>query len=130
MTVEIGTAIRYIELPGAGALDETKQFYRTAFGWTWTDYGPTYAAYEDGTITVGLSLEASPGPAHEPGAESAIGPLVLFETGDLQATEDAVGAAGGQIVSGPYAYPGGQRFHFRDPAGNILGVYQSEPAGS
>ncbi len=28
------------------------------------------------------------------------------------------------MVEGPFDYPGGRRFHFRDPSGNVLGVFQ------
>lgn len=31
--------------------------------------------------------------------------------------------AGGRIVKGPYAFPGGRRFHFTDPSGNELAVW-------
>ena len=30
--------------------------------------------------------------------------------------------AGGTVVTPPYDFPGGRRFHFRDPAGNVLSV--------
>ena len=36
----------------------------------------------------------------------------------------AVEAAGGSVVEKPYDYPGGRRFIFGDPDGNVLGVYQ------
>lgn len=39
--------IDYVELPG-GDLVATKSFYQSAFGWTFTDYGPSYAAFEEG----------------------------------------------------------------------------------
>ena len=39
--------IDYIELPG-GDLPVTKAFYADAFGWSFTDYGPSYAAFERG----------------------------------------------------------------------------------
>ncbi len=29
--------------------------------------------------------------------------------------------AGGQVVNGPYEFPGGRRFHFTDPSGTELG---------
>ena len=51
--------------------------------------------------------------------------LGLLQTADLAATEADVRAAGGNIISPPYGYPGGRRFHFVDPSGNVLGVYQS-----
>jgi predicted enzyme related to lactoylglutathione lyase len=41
-----------------------------------------------------------------------------------------VKAAGGEIVVPIFAFPGGRRFHFRDPAGNGLGVFVNEPQSS
>lgn len=119
--------INYVELP-APDLPGTKAFYTAAFGWEFVDYGPVYAGYQGLHVELGLNSLAVAGPAHAAGSENAVGPLVLFSTTDLAATERAVTSAGGTIVSPPYDYPGGRRFHFRDPAGNILGVYQS--AGS
>ncbi len=49
------------------------------------------------------------------------GPLVLLYSDDLDATVEKVRAAGGEIVNGPYDFPGGRRFHFTDPSGNELG---------
>jgi hypothetical protein len=37
--------------------------------------------------------------------------------------EAKVRAAGGAIVREIQAFPGGRRFHFRDPAGNQLAVW-------
>lgn len=118
------TTLNYLELPAA-ELDATKRFYSAAFGWELVDYGPTYAGTTNTAVEVGLNALAAPAPEHGPGEENGIGPLMLFGTDDLAAAERAVTDAGGSIVSAPYAYPGGQRFHFRDPSGNILGVYQS-----
>ena len=39
--------VDYVELPG-GELPATKAFYASAFGWAFTDYGPTYAAFNEG----------------------------------------------------------------------------------
>ena len=39
--------IDYVELPG-GELIPTTRFYEAAFGWTFTDYGPEYAAFDEG----------------------------------------------------------------------------------
>ncbi len=39
----------YLEMPAAnGSLDTTKSFYARAFGWSFTDYGPTYSAFAEG----------------------------------------------------------------------------------
>ena len=50
---------------------------------------------------------------------------MLLYSDDLDATVEAVRAAGGVVVEGPYEFPGGRRFHFTDPAGNELGVWAS-----
>lgn len=103
--------IDYIELPG-GALATTKAFYTTAFGWGFTDYGPSYAAFADAGIDGGLDGTA---------ARSA--PLVILKADDLEAAQARVEAAGGTITEAIFDFPGGRRFHFRDPAGNELGVW-------
>ena len=51
------------------------------------------------------------------------GPLVLLYSADLDRTLTAVTSTGGRVVQGPYAFPGGRRFHFLDPSGNELGVW-------
>ncbi len=118
------TAIDYIELP-ATDVQLTKSFYTSVFGWEWIDYGPTYASSTSTGIEIALNGQATVGPPHAPRSENAIGPFVLFQTDDLAAVEAAVRSAGGDIASPPYTYPGGSRFHFTDPSGNILGVYQA-----
>jgi uncharacterized protein len=47
-----------------------------------------------------------------------------FDYVDLDATYAAVRAAGGTIDEEPFEFPGGRRFHFSDPAGNTLAVWQ------
>ena len=37
----------YLELPG-GDLPASKAFYGAAFGWKFLDYGPEYAAFDEG----------------------------------------------------------------------------------
>ena len=107
----------YVEL-GAPDLPAAKAFYGAAFGWTFTDYGDAYAGVQapDGDGEVG-GLNAG-GPAGPGGA------LVLIRSDDVEASVAAVTAAGGEIVEQPYDYPGGRRFSFRDPSGNVLGVYR------
>ncbi|MGY1792681.1 VOC family protein [Geodermatophilus sp. SYSU D00525] len=110
-------AIDYVEL-AVTDLDRARRFYADAFGWGFTDYGPGYAGIQDAgdpTAEVGglrLDDEVRPG-----------GPLVLLYSADLDASVDAVTSAGGRVVDGPYAFPGGRRFHFTDPSGNQLGVW-------
>lgn len=102
----------YLELPG-GALPQTKAFYGETFGWTFTDYGPTYAAFEQG-LDGGFDADAG---------EATPQPLPVLYAQDLEAMQARVEAAGGVVVRPIYAFPGGRRFHFRDPAGSELAVW-------
>ncbi|MDP3659988.1 VOC family protein [Phenylobacterium sp.] len=101
----------YLEMPG-GEVPATKQFYGAAFGWTFTDYGPEYAAFEQG-LDGGFDASAPSGQA----------PLPVLYASDLEAMAAKVEAAGGTIIRAIFAFPGGRRFHFRDPAGNELAVW-------
>ncbi|MGY1730996.1 VOC family protein [Geodermatophilus sp. SYSU D01045] len=110
-------AIDYVEL-AVTDLDRARRFYADAFGWGFTDYGPGYAGIQDpgdpAAEVGGLRLDDEVRPG---------GPLVLLYSADLDASVDAVTSAGGRVVDGPYAFPGGRRFHFTDPSGNQLGVW-------
>ena len=109
--------IDYVEL-GVRDLAAAKAFYRDAFGWAFTDYGPTYAGIQGpGDREVG-GLEQRGG-----GAPGAGGPLVILYSEDLEASLAAVEAAGGTVSTPPFGFPGGRRFHFRDPSGNELPVW-------
>ena len=110
--------IDYVEL-NVSDLPATRAFYEQAFGWEFNDYGPTYAGIRSasgGDEIGGLNAEGEPQPG---------GPFVLLWSDDLDASAEAIRSAGGEVTEGPYEYPGGRRFHFRDPSGNVLGVYQA-----
>ena len=51
------------------------------------------------------------------------GPLVILYSKDLETTLRRVREAGGEITEEPFEFPGGHRFHFRDPSGNELAVW-------
>lgn len=89
-----------------------KAFYGQAFGWKFVDYGDAYASFEDGGLDGGFQ-------SHQQGAK----PLVVLFATDLEAMQAAVEAAGGEIVVPIFDFPGGRRFHFRDPGGNELAVW-------
>ena len=57
------------------------------------------------------------------GGKALTAPLVILYAHDLEAMEAKVRAAGGEIVAPIFSFPGGRRFHFRDPSGNVLGVW-------
>ena len=105
--------IDYIELP-ARDLDAVRTFYGTVFGWPFEDYGPDYTAFFDGRLAGGF---------FRADAAATSGALVVLYATDLEATEQRVRDAGGTITEAIFSFPGGRRFHFADPVGNVLAVW-------
>ena len=54
-------------------------------------------------------------------------PLPVVRVDDLEAAFDAVTKAGGVIAKPIFSFPGGRRFHFIDPSGSELAVWQTAP---
>jgi len=119
-THRIHHSIDYIELPVTD-LAAAQDFYAAAFGWEFTSYGPEYAGVR--TPAESGHDEAGGLRLAEAGDVARGGPFVLLYSEDLDATLAAVVAAAGEVVNGPYEFPGGRRFHFLDPSGNELGVW-------
>ena len=109
-----GPRIDYVELPSATAHELTRAFYAKAFGWAFTDYGPDYAATTTGDVDIGLNGQPQ---------EALSAPLPVVRVDDLEAAFDAVTKAGGVIAKPIFAFPGGRRFHFIDPAGSEIAVW-------
>jgi uncharacterized protein len=109
--------IDYIEIQSP-ALPDSKAFFAKAFGWSFTDYGPHYASFTGAGIDGGFDG----GFEHDETARPR-SVLIVLKADDLAAAERAVLAAGGEIVKPTYAFPGGRRFHFREPGGNELAVW-------
>lgn len=107
--------ICFVELP-ASDLSSTRSFYSDAFGLAFTDYGPSYSCTVTGDVDIGLQADAS---------EASSAPLAVIAVDDLEAALDAVSKAGGVITKPIFAFPGGRRFHFRDPGGNELAALQA-----
>ncbi len=112
------TKINYIELPIID-LAASKAFYSAAFGWTYIDYGPTYASFQGAGIDGGLDADSD----RKPGKNGA---LVILHSDDLVAAQSAIETAGGKITIAIFAFPGGRRFHFSDPSGNELAVWSTD----
>lgn len=110
--------MNYLELPTRD-LGGAKAFYASAFAWDFTDFGPTYAATVSGDTDVGFQGDL---------AQQTAAPLPVIEIADLEATLAAVESAGGTITVPIFAFPGGRRFHFRDPDGHELAAMQPDGA--
>lgn len=108
--------ISFVELP-ASDLASARAFYTDAFGLAFTDFGPTYSCTLTGDVDLGLQADAS---------EATAAPLAVIAVDDLAAAFEAVGKAGGVITKPIFAFPGGRRFHFRDPSGNELAAFKTD----
>lgn len=111
----IDRTINYIEFPlldGAA----TRRFYETVFGWTFQEWGPNYLSFSGAGIEGGFNGEDKT-QVTKPGV------LVVLYSSDLAAILTAVTAAGAEIVRKAYDFPGGRRFHFKDPNGIELAIW-------
>ena len=108
--------INYVEFPSSDIV-KTKRFFETAFGWSFVDYGPDYAAFTDQGLDGGF-FKAELTATSEKGSA-----LIVFFSADLGSTQAKVEAAGGQIAKPIFSFPGGRRFHFIEPGGNEFAVW-------
>ena len=115
MATDRDRKIDYIEFI-SNDIEATKRFYSGVFGWSFVDYGPGYTSFSDGRLTGGF---------HK-GEAAGSGPLVVIFVDDLKVTEQRVREAGGVISKEKFSFPGGSRFHFRDPSGNELAAWHEE----
>jgi|SRR3569623_1648765 len=106
--------IDYVEFPSKSIedLQKTRDFFTGVFGWKYAMYGDDYADTADSGTANGINAE-NPAPA--------ILPIVYVS--DLEQTYEKVKSAGAQIVREIFSFPGGRRFHFREPSGNEVAVW-------
>ena len=107
----------FIELPTRD-LAVSQVFFEQVFGMKMSGFGPTYACTLTGDVDIGLQADQ---------AEATKAPLPVIDVKDLEATLAAVTAAGAPITKPIFSFPGGRRFHFRDPGGNELAAMQADP---
>jgi predicted enzyme related to lactoylglutathione lyase len=114
-----GYVLDYLELPSADA-GKSRDFFGKAFGWSFVDYGGSYAEIRGAGLTFGVNADAK---------DHSVAPIAVIRTSDLERAEKDVVAAGGTITRKPYDFPGGRRFFFREPGGAELAVYVTKEAG-
>ena len=109
--------ICYIEIPAVD-IDRSSKFYKRVFGWNIRKRGDGSTAFDDttgevsGTWVLGRPAGAKPG-------------LLFYVMVDsVGATLDAVVNNGGEIVQPIGADAPEITARFRDPAGNVIGLYQ------
>ena len=112
--------ICYLEMP-ATDIARSAEFYRKVFGWSIRQRGDGTTAFDDGVGQVSGTWVRGRPPALEPGL------LVYIMVDNVAATLDTIVANDGQVVQPIGADAPEITARFRDPAGNIIGLYQ-EPA--
>ncbi|WEK04675.1 MAG: VOC family protein [Candidatus Devosia phytovorans] len=106
--------IDYIEFPSTNRV-QSSAFFQAAFGWGVVSYGPDYDALTDAGIDGGI----------DQAPEKVAATMAIIRTTDLDDAERRVITAGGSITRPQFDFPGGRRFHFREPGGNEMAVYIS-----
>jgi uncharacterized protein len=114
-----GAGISYLRIP-ANDPQQTAAFYETVFGWI-VDRNRPDPSFEDGTgHVIGHFMADLP-----VAGEAGVRPYIYVER--IDDTLEKVSAQGGAVVTAPY--PEGDLWvaTFRDPAGNVVGVWQRGP---
>ena len=112
--------ICYLEIP-ATDIARSSDFYKQVFGWNVRKRGDGATAFDDTTGEVSGSWVLGRPPAAKPG-------LLFYVMVDSVAdTLKAVVAHGGEIVQPIGADAPEITARFRDPGGNVIGLYQ-QPA--
>lgn len=109
--------ICYIEIP-ATDIARSADFYRRAFGWRIRQRSDGHTAFDDAVGEVSGSWVLGRPPSSAPGL------LVYIMVDSVAATLDAITANGGDIVQPIGADAPEITARFRDPAGNVIGLFQ------
>ena len=121
----------HFELP-ASDLARAQKFYQACFGWElMTPPGGTYVfattspmdpgtmrPKEGGNINGGMLARQAP----------VMAPTIVIRTGDIERSLEAVKRSGGVPVGSKRDVGPGWSAYFRDPEGNVIGLFQDKPA--
>jgi len=108
----------YLEIPAAD-LDASAGFYQRVFGWSLRGHADTGRPAFDTPGGVSGQFVLNRPPSRDAGVVT----YVMVE--DMDITIEAVVANGGEVVQPPFDTGGGApAATFRDPFGNLFGLYQ------
>jgi len=110
--------ICYIEFP-ATDIARSADFYQRIFGWRIRQRGDGSTAFDDATGEVSGTWKLGRRPASEPGL------MIYIMVDSVAATVDTIVASGGEIVQPLGADAPEITARFRDPGGNVIGLYQN-----
>jgi predicted enzyme related to lactoylglutathione lyase len=109
--------ICYLEIPAID-IPRSVGFYEAVFGWSIRRRGDGSTAFDDGVGEVSGTWVTGRPPSTAPGV------LIYIMVDSVAETVDAIVAHGGEIVQAIGGDAPEVTARFRDPAGNIFGLYQ------
>jgi predicted enzyme related to lactoylglutathione lyase len=109
--------ICYVEIP-ATDIERSSRFYADVFGWQLRRRGDGRLAFDDTTGDVSGTWVTGRPPSAEPGL------LLYIMVDSVAATIDSVIAGGGEIVQPVGGDAPEITARFRDPGGNVVGLYE------
>src|SRR6266576_2252117 len=112
--------ICYLEIPSTD-VRRSSEFYEKVFGWRLRKRGDGAIAFDDATGEVSGTWVLGRPPATAPGL------LIYIMVDSVAATIDKLVAHGGELVQPIGADAPEITARFRDPGGNVIGLYQ-EPS--
>jgi predicted enzyme related to lactoylglutathione lyase len=112
--------ICYVQMPAVD-IARSAEFYRAVFGWKIRTRGDGSTAFDDGVGEVSGAWVRGRPPQGAPGL------LVYIMVKDAAATLELILANGGHLVQAIGADAPEITARFKDPAGNVVGLFQ-EPA--
>lgn len=108
----------YLEIP-ARDIAVSSTFYHEAFGWELRSHEDGTVAFDDGVGEVSGMWVTDRPPMSEPGI------VISVMVDDAATSVEAILAAGGEIVRALDLDAAEKLAWFRDPGGNVLGIYQT-----
>ena len=108
--------ISYLHIPTTDP-QRSASFYHAVFGWK-IGGRPDHPSFEDGTGHVIGAWDSTVPVAGEAGI------IIYIYVHSVVQTADLVKASGGEIVKPPYPEGSLLVATFRDPAGNLIGIWQ------
>ena len=108
--------ITYVEFK-AKDIEKIKEFYTQSFNWFFTDFGSDYTAFSGSGLAGGFEKSAK---------RAMNGALVILYHENLELIKASIIDAGGKLSKDVFTFPGGRRFHFKDPSGNELAVWSDK----
>jgi predicted enzyme related to lactoylglutathione lyase len=112
--------VSYLEIPAVN-IEESASFYEGLLGWTVQRRAPGNCSFDDGSGALIGKWVTCNAASRDPG----LLPYIYVDRIDV--VVERVVALGGQILKPPYAEGNLWVATFRDPAGNVMGVWQAGP---